>query len=87
MCEDYRAGATIDPQRDRDDVTAGNRILSPTLLLCGDAGIPAAGASPLEIWRATLAPKAEGGAVDSGHFVPEENPDATLAALLPFLAG
>jgi haloacetate dehalogenase len=87
MCEDYRAGASIDPQRDREDVVSGKRVLSPTLVLWGDAGIPAAGASPLDIWRATLAPKAEGSSVDSGHFLPEENPDATLAALLPFLAG
>ncbi len=28
----------------------------------------------------------EGQAIDSGHFRPEENPQATLAALKPFLA-
>ena len=27
----------------------------------------------------------EGQAIDSGHFLPEENPQATLAALKPFL--
>jgi haloacetate dehalogenase len=56
------------------------------LALWGEAGIPAKGASPLEIWRASFAPQAEGLAVDSGHFLPEENPSATLAALLPFLS-
>jgi haloacetate dehalogenase len=33
----------------------------------------------------SLAPKATGEAVDSGHFVPEENPSGCLKALLPFL--
>ena len=39
----------------------------------------------LDIWR-RWANNVEGQAVDCGHFLPEENPDATLAALLPFLA-
>ena len=49
------------------------------------AGIPAAGSSPLDTWHAGLAPQATGIAVDAGHFVAEENPQATLDALLPFL--
>jgi haloacetate dehalogenase len=86
-CEDYRAGATTDVEHDRADLAAGKRILCPTLILWGEAGIPAEGASPLDIWRATFAPQAKGQAIDSGHFLPEENPAATLAALKPFLAG
>ncbi|KFC75308.1 Alpha/beta hydrolase fold protein [Bosea sp. LC85] len=86
-CEDYRAGATTDLAHDRADLAAGKTILCPVLALWGEAGIPAKGASPLEIWRSTFAPKAEGQAIVSGHFLPEENPAATLAALKPFLAG
>ena len=85
-CEDYRAGATTDVEHDRVDLAAGNRILCPTLILWGEAGIPAKGASPLAIWRETFAPQAEGTAIESGHFLPEENPEATLAALAPFLS-
>ena len=85
-CEDYRAGATTDVDHDKADLAAGTHILCPTLILWGEAGIPAKGASPLDIWRETFAPQAEGQAIDSGHFLPEENPAATLAALLPFLA-
>jgi haloacetate dehalogenase len=84
-CEDYRAGATIDPDHDRADRAAGKTIACPTLVLWGDSGIPAAGTSPLDIWRETFAPHATGQAITSGHFLPEENPVDTLAALKPFL--
>ena len=85
-CEDYRAGATIDLDHDKADIAAGRTISCPVLVLWGDGGIPAAGASPLDIWRATFAPGATGQAITSGHFLPEENPADTLAAILPFLA-
>lgn len=84
-CEDYRAGATTDVAHDKADLAAGRRILCPVLILWGEAGIPAKGASPLDIWRESFAPQAAGQAIDSGHFLPEENPAATLAALVPFL--
>lgn len=85
-CEDYRAGATIDVEHDRADRAAGKTVQCAMLALWGDAGIPAAGASPLDIWRKSFAPQATGEGIDSGHFLPEENPRATLAALVPFLA-
>lgn len=85
-CEDYRAGATTDLAHDEADRAAGKTILCPVFALWGEGGIPAKGASPLEIWRATFAPQAEGTGIESGHFVAEENPEDTLAALKPFLA-
>lgn len=84
-CEDYRAGATIDLDHDRADRDAGRTILCPVLVLWGESGIPAAGASPLDIWRQSFAPQAQGRAIAGGHFLPEENPADTLAAILPFL--
>lgn len=84
-CEDYRAGATTDLAHDEADRAAGKKILCPVLALWGEVGIPAKGASPLEIWRESFAPEAQGQAIASGHFLPEENPEATLAALQPFL--
>lgn len=83
-CEDYRAGATVDLVADEADVAAGRTIDVPVHAVWGSAGIPSAGASPLEAWK-QLAPMATGAAVDSGHFVPEENPSGCLNALLPFL--
>jgi haloacetate dehalogenase len=85
-CEDYRAGATLDVDADAADLAAGNRILCPTLILWGAAGIPAASSAPLDVWRSTFAPQATGNPVDSGHFLPEEAPEETLQALQPFLA-
>jgi haloacetate dehalogenase len=84
-CEDYRAGATRDLEADEESRARGKRITCPALVLWGESGIPAAGASPLDIWRETFAPQAEGEAIVGGHFLPEENPSATLAALKAFL--
>ena len=83
-CEDYRAGATLDPEHDEADRKAGKTISCPALVLWGDAGIPAQGLSPLDIWRSTFSPGATGRAVNSGHFLPEENPAETLEALQKF---
>ena len=84
FCEDYRAGATLDREHDRLSLAKGETIDCPVLVLWGDAGIPASGASPLDAWKA-FAPHASGAAISSGHFLAEENPAATLAALEAFL--
>ena len=83
MCEDYRAGATLDPALDEADHAAGRRIEAPLLALWGAVGIPAAGASPLDIWR-DWARDVRGEAIAGGHFLPEEAPEATLRALDAF---
>jgi haloacetate dehalogenase len=83
-CEDYRAGATFDRDNDEADFAKGNRITAPLCVLWGTRGIPARGIAPLEIWR-EWATQPQGMAIEGGHFVAEENPRATLAALLAFL--
>lgn len=83
-CNDYRAGQTIDLAIDEADHAAGRRIACPTLALWGDQGIPGETGTPLDIWKAWCA-DVEGAGIDSGHFVVEENPQATRDALLPFL--
>ncbi len=50
--------------------------------LWGTTGIPDE-RGPLAIWK-NWADDVSGKAIDSGHFLPEENPDATAAALLEF---
>ena len=75
----------LDLALDQTDRDAGKTILCPALAIWGASGIPAASSSPLDAWRASFAPKIEGGAVESGHFVAEENPGATLDLLIPFL--
>lgn len=83
-CQDYRAGQTHDLAHDRASRDKGETIQCPTFILWGEAGIPAAG-GPLQQWRETFAPQAEGKALACGHFTPEEDPQGTLDALLPFL--
>jgi haloacetate dehalogenase len=89
FCEDYRAGATVDVAADEADLSAGRTIDCPTLVLTGDAYLTRGGAkeTALDVWRRTFAPDATGKTVHSGHFVAEEDPEGTLAALRSFLAG
>lgn len=82
-CEDYRAGRTTDLADDDADRAAGRRISCPMLVLWGDAGIPSAIPDPLATWR-EWADDVRGFAIDSGHYLPEENPAATVAALQDF---
>ncbi len=83
MCEDYRAGAYADFEIDKVDRDAGKKITIPMLALWGDAGIASAAATPLDTWK-TWATNVAGAPVDSGHFLTEENPDATARALREF---
>ena len=82
-CEDYRAGATIDRALDEADRAAGRRIAAPLLALWGTKGIPAKGDNPLDVWR-RWAIHASGAGIESGHFLPEEAPEATAKALAEF---
>ncbi len=84
-CEDYRAGATLDRAYDEADLAAGRTIACPVLALWGDAGLPAQGENPLDVWR-RWARDVRGHAIDAGHFLPEEAPEATAEALIEFLA-
>jgi haloacetate dehalogenase len=83
-CEDYRAGRTTDLANDEADRAAGKKISAPLLALWGAAGIPSeAEADPLATWR-EWANDVHGFAIDSGHYLPEENPDDTARALIDF---
>ena len=83
MCEDYRAGAYADFEHDRMDRDAGNGITVPMLALWGDAGIARAAATPLDTWN-NWATHVTGMPINSGHFLCEEDPDATATALREF---
>jgi haloacetate dehalogenase len=88
FCEDYRAGATSDVEADEADLMAGRTIRCSTLLLWSDyltRGEAAKAETPPQIWKRTFAPHLLDVQVSSGHFIPEEAPDATVKALLAFL--
>jgi pimeloyl-ACP methyl ester carboxylesterase len=84
-CKDYRAGATVDLENDAAD-RDGRRIACPVLVLWGGRQRDARGWDPVAIWR-DWARDVRGESLPCGHFLPEEAPVETLAALLPFLAG
>lgn len=85
MCDDYRAGESVDVAHDEADVAAGHEIACPTFALWGGAGIAAGAATPLDTWQRWCA-QVTGEAADAGHFIPEENPAATVAALDRFFS-
>jgi haloacetate dehalogenase len=80
--EDYRAGATIDLVHDAQD--RDRLVTMPMLLLWGARGVVGTRYDPLEVWRA-YATDVRGHALDAGHFLVEERPHETLAALREFL--
>ena len=86
MCEDYRAAASYDFNLDEADRKAGKRIRCPVLALWGANGNLPGWYDVLEVWRA-WADDVRGHALDCGHYLPEEAPDATLDALRLFLTG
>ena len=84
MCEDYRAGATMD--RDLDEADRGvRRIACPVLALWAGRDELERWYDVLAIWR-DWADDVRGRAIDAGHFLAEEAPDETYAELSAFFA-
>lgn len=85
-CEDYRASAGIDLEHDRAARAAGQRIACDTLLLWGERGVVHRLFDPVALWQAQCAQPLQASLVaNAGHFIPEEQPQATADALLRFL--
>jgi haloacetate dehalogenase len=84
-CEDYRAAASIDLEHDDADAAAGRKVTCPLLALWGEKGVVHRLFHPLDDWRA-MATDVRGRALPSGHYLAEEAPAATLAALVEFFA-
>ena len=82
-CDEYRAGAAIDLEHDRAD--RGRKLAMPLLVLWGRRSGQGSGYDLLAVWR-EHAENVAGQAIDSGHFIPEEAPDATYEALRGFFA-
>jgi haloacetate dehalogenase len=87
MCEDYRAGATIDRMLDDGDRGGEQIIACEVLALWGaDGALPRFYEDPLELWRA-YAPDASGHAVEgTSHFLVEDAPHEVAGELLAFFA-
>ena len=87
MCEDYRASASIDLVHDRQSREIGQRIRCDLHVLWAARGIVQRFFQPLDLWQAQCAGSVTGQPMPSGHFIPEELPSATAAALVRFFTG
>jgi haloacetate dehalogenase len=85
MCQDYRAGATIDHELDEADLAAGRRIRCPVLALWAGRDELGRWFDVLETWR-RWAEDVRGHAVDAGHFLAEERPGEVAEELRAFFA-
>ncbi|HVQ14928.1 MAG TPA: alpha/beta hydrolase [Vicinamibacterales bacterium] len=83
MCEDYRAGATVDRDDDRADRLTGRRLVCPTLVLWAARYLAMKDTTPLDVWR-PWAEDVRDVALDCGHFLAEEEPGACADALERF---
>jgi haloacetate dehalogenase len=85
ICEDYRAGASIDRRLDETD--RGRPIECPVLALWGTRGaLPLFYGDVLEVWRA-WARDLRGHGVDASHFLAEDRPEETAQTLIAFFEG
>jgi len=83
-CEDYRASAGIDLEHDRTSRERGDKIACDTLVLWGARGVVNRLFKPLELWQAQCSATVSGQLLPAGHFIPEERPAETAAALKAF---
>jgi haloacetate dehalogenase len=82
MCEDYRAGASIDLVHDEADFNT--KVTCPLLLLWSATGYVGRTQDVIGTWR-EYATDVHGQSLPCGHHLPEEMPDETYAALRLFL--
>ena len=81
-CEDYRASATIDLEHDKKD--RRKKLNIPIQILWGNKGIIGKQFKPIKIWNKYTKKKVYGSAINSGHFIPEQNPKDTIIHLKNF---
>ena len=78
ICEDYRAAATIDLIDDKKSRDNNIKIKARTLVLWGNKGKLEQWYEPLSIWQNYCSSDLRGNAINSGHYLAEENPDEII---------
>ena len=86
MCEDYRAGLSIDRAHEEADRAAGRQIACPMLLLAATQDDIDIHGDPEAIWRPWVAGELRSAPIQSGHHQAEQAPDELAQALREFLA-
>ncbi len=85
ICEDYRAGATIDFEHDGADKREGRKIECPLLVLWGERSKPATWYDTLTVWD-DWADDVRGTGLACGHYLPEEAAEETAEQLSSFFS-
>ena len=88
-CEDYRASAGIDLEHDRESREKGphgQKVLCDMLVLWAERGVVQRLFDPLALWRAQCSGEVVGHPMPAGHFIAEEQPEATAHELKNFFA-
>jgi haloacetate dehalogenase len=84
MCEDYRAGASIDLEHDAADLD--EKIQCPLLVLWGEQGSVNRRYDALALWRERAA-NVQGKLMPGGHSFQETHRRETIAELRTFMSG
>jgi haloacetate dehalogenase len=84
ICEDYRATFGVDLTMDGRDFDAGRKIGCPVLLLWGATGGVGRNHKPAEVWARYASNIVTAKALPCGHYLSEEAPAETIAALREF---
>ena len=85
ICEDYRAAATIDMIDDKKSRDDNIKIKVPLLVLWGNKGKLEQWYETLSIWKKYCSQEVKGKAINSGHYLAEENPDEVIQNIKNFL--
>ena len=86
ICEDYRATATVDLAMDTADFAAGRKVECPALILWGATGGVGRHHKPAEVWPLYATNIVGAAAMPSGHYLNDEAPAETTAALRAFFS-
>lgn len=83
ICEDYRASATIDLEYDKEDLARKTDV--PLMVLFGEKGCLNKQFDVLGLWKKRGTDVSGYAVPNSGHYIPEDAPDAVLGAVLEFM--
>jgi len=86
MCEDYRAAASVDLEHDRASRAAGRKISCPLLVLWGAKGKIGQWYDPVSIWQQYCGSKVTATALNTGHYLAEEDPQGVIDQFTRFFS-
>ena len=85
ICEDYRAAASVDMIDDKKSRDDNIKINVPLLILWGNKGKLEQWYQTLSIWKKYCSKEVKGNAINSGHYLAEENPGEVIESIKNFL--